>query len=199
MQEPNAPGAAELVQHHFREHRAVVARSFELLEEPIGLASAALIAGLSAGHKIIAFGNGGSAVEASHLAGELLGRYCFDRQPFPALALAGDPGVVTCISNDFGYPELFSRQLDALAQAGDVAVAFTTSGKSENVLRGLRTAHGRGATTIALTGVAGLADGTADIQLAVPSKATSHIQEIHLMVVHIWCAAIDQALGRRTD
>ncbi len=196
MQEPNAPDAAELIRKHFREHQAVVARSLELLEEPIGFASAALIAGLSAGHKIIAFGNGGSAVEASHLAGELLGRYSFNRQPFPALALASDPGVVTCISNDFGYPEVFSRQLEALAQAGDVAVAFTTSGKSENVLRGLRTAHDRGATTIALTGVAGLADGTADIQIAVPSKATSHIQEIHLIVLHIWCAAIDQALGR---
>jgi D-sedoheptulose 7-phosphate isomerase len=199
MQEPNAPGAAELIQHHFREHQDVVARSLELLEDPIGLASAALLAALSTGHKVIAFGNGGSAVEASHLAGELLGRYNFNRQPFPALALAGDSSVVTCISNDFGYLEVFSRQLEALAQAGDVAVAFTTSGRSENVLKGLRTAHDRGATTIALTGVTGLADASADIQIAVPSKATCHIQEIHLMVLHIWCAAIDQALGRPTD
>jgi D-sedoheptulose 7-phosphate isomerase len=199
MQEPNAAGAAELIQQHFREHQAVVARSLELLQEPIGFASAALIAALSGGHKVIAFGNGGSAVEASHLAGELLGRYNFNRQPFPALALAGDSGVVTCISNDFGYPELFSRQLEAFAQAGDVAVAFTTSGKSENVLRALGTAHDRGAATIALTGVAGLAGAAADIQIAVPSKATSHIQEIHLMVLHIWCAAIDRALGRPTD
>ena len=199
MQEPNAPGAAEQIQRHFREHQAVVARSLALLEEPIVVASAALIAALSAGHKILAFGNGGSAVEASHLAGELLGRYSFNRQPFPAIALASDSGVVTCIANDFGYPEVFSRQLEALAQVGDVAVAFTTSGKSENVLRGLRTAQRRGATSIALTGVAGLADGTADIQIAVPSEATAHIQEVHLIILHIWCAAIDQALGRGTD
>lgn len=191
---------SELIQHHFREHQAVVARSLELLEEPVGVASTALIAALSAGHKIIAFGNGGSAAEASHLAGELLGRYSLNRQPLPALALTGDPGVVTCISNDFGYGDVFSRQLDALAQAGDVAVAFTTSGKSENVLRGLRSAHARGATTIALTGIAGLAaGGTADILIAVPSKATAHIQEIHLIVLHIWCGAIDLALGRQTD
>lgn len=198
MQEPNGLGAAEKIHRHFREHQAVVARSLALLEEPMVAASAALIAALSAGHKILAFGNGGSAVEASHLAGELLGRYSFNREPFPAIALASDPGVVTCIANDFGYPEVFSRQLEALAQAGDVAVAFTTSGKSENVLRGLRTAQRRGARSIALTGVAGLANGSADIQIAVPSEATAHIQEVHLIILHIWCAAIDQALGRGT-
>ncbi len=199
MQVPNAPGADELVQSHFREHQTVVARSLERLQEPIRSGSAALIAALRAGHKIMAFGNGGSAVEASHLAGELLGRYSLDRRPLPALALPSDPGVVTCIANDFGYPEVFSRQLEALAQAGDVAVAFTTSGRSENVLRGLCSARARGATTIALTGMAGLAVGTADIQIAVPSNATSHIQEIHLIVLHIWCAAIDLHLGRHAD
>ena len=157
MQEPNTPGADELVQSHFREHQAVVARSLELLQEPIRVGVRCAHRRTRAGHKIIAFGNGGSAVEASHLAGELLGRYSLDRRPLPALALPSDPGVVTCIANDFGYPEVFSRQLEALAQAGDVAVAFTTSGKSENVLRGLCSAQEQGATTIALTGMAGLA------------------------------------------
>ena len=199
MPKTTSLGTAELIQQHFREHQAVVARSLELLEEPIGFASSALIAALAAGYKILVFGNGGSAVDASHLAGELLGRYSFNRQPFPAIALGSDPGVVTCIANDFGYADLFSRQIDALAQTGDVAIAFTASGKSENVLRGLVTARTRGASTIALTGAAGLANGSADIEIAVPSKATAQIQEIHVIVLHIWCAAIDQTLGRRTD
>jgi phosphoheptose isomerase len=179
---------------HVSEHQAVVARSFEILHEPIAQASTAIIAALSTGHKIIAFGNGGSATAASHLAGELLGRYSVDRRPYSALALGSDPGVVTCIANDFGFEELFSRQLAALSQPGDVAIGFTTSGKSENVRRGLRTSLSRGVKTIALTGAAGLSDCPVNIEVPVPSAATAHIQEVHLMVVHIWCKAVDELL-----
>jgi D-sedoheptulose 7-phosphate isomerase len=151
---------------------------------------------LREGHKVIAFGNGGSATQASHLVGELLGRFKATRQPFPAVVLSSDPGTVTCIANDFGFDALFERQAQALAQAGDVAVGFTTSGRSENVRRGLEAARARGAITIAVTGRAGLVGGEADHVLAVPSDSTAHVQEVHLMLLHVWCIQIDEALGQ---
>ena len=144
---------------------------------------------------IIAFGNGGSSTQASHLAEELVGRYKKTRRPFPAISLSSDAGTVTCISNDFGYETLFERQIEAFARPGDVAVGLTTSGKSENVTRALRVAKVRGATTIALTGEAGLIGVDADHVLAVPSADSEHIQEVHLMLLHLWCAAVDDALG----
>jgi len=192
-------GAKEVMLGHFREHQAVVIGSLDLLREPIERAGDALIEALSKGRKIIAFGNGGSAAQASHLAGELLGRYSFSRRPFPAVTLCCDPGVVTCIANDFGYSELFSRQVEALANTGDVVIAFTTSGTSENVLRALKSAQARAAFTIALTGAAGLSEANADIVVSVPSTSTAHIQELHLIVVHIWCRYIDQTIGQPTD
>ena len=181
---------------HFAEHARVVERSLAQLQEPANEVARVLIAALGAGQKVIAFGNGGSAAQASHLVGELLGRFALTRQPFPAIALAGDAGTVTCIANDFGYDVLFERQVQALAQAGDVAFGFTTSGRSENVRRGLMAAHARGAVTVAVTGAAGLIGGTADHVLAVPSDVTAHVQEVHLMLLHIWCIHIDEALGQ---
>jgi D-sedoheptulose 7-phosphate isomerase len=125
----------------------------------------------------------------------LLGRFSKTRQPFPAIALAGDSGTVTCISNDFSFDVLFERQIQALVQPGDIAIGFTTSGKSENVRRGLVAAKERGATTIAVTGAAGIVGATADHVVAVPSDSTAHIQEVHLMLLHIWCVYIDEILG----
>jgi D-sedoheptulose 7-phosphate isomerase len=154
-----------------------------------------MVEALKNGNKIIVFGNGGSAAQASHLVGELLGRFSATRQPFPAIALASDSGTVTCIGNDFGFDALFERQVQALASPGDVAIGFTTSGRSENVRRGLAKAGERSAVTVAVTGAAGLVDGTADHVLAVPSNSTAHIQEVHLMLLHVWCIYIDGELG----
>ena len=183
------------IAEHFAEHRRVLERSEELQRgaEEVGRV---LVKALDEGHKIIAFGNGGSATQASHLVGELLGRFAATRQPFPAIALASDAGTVTCIGNDFGYEVLFERQVQALAHAGDVAIGFTTSGRSENVRRGLRMAVERGAIAIAVTGAAGLVDGSADYVLAVPSDVTAHVQELHLMLLHVWCIYIDDVLGK---
>lgn len=182
---------------HFASHQQIVEQSFEQLEQRVEEVARVLIESLRTGKKLIAFGNGGSATQASHLAGELIGRFAQTRQPFPAIALASDPGTVTCIGNDFGYEMLFARQIHALAQPGDAAIGFTTSGRSENVLRGLTAAKERGAITVALTGAAGLTEGvTADHLLAVPSEKTAHIQEVHLMLLHVWCIYIDEALGR---
>ncbi len=185
----------ETIAAHFAAHRQVVEQSLRELHVVAGQVADVLIEALRRGNKVIAFGNGGSATQASHLVAELLGRFVATRQPFPAIALACDAGAVTCISNDFGFDALFERQVMALAQTGDVIVGFTTSGRSENVRRGLAAAHGRGAITIALTGSAGLSNGTADYIVAVPSDFTPAIQEVHLMLLHAWCHCIDEALG----
>lgn len=184
------------IAEHFASHQRVVERCFEQLLGEAEAAGRALTDALRAGRKVIAFGNGGSATQASHLVGELLGRFKVTRQPFPAVTLSSDPGTVTCIANDFGYDALFERQAQALAEAGDVAVGFTTSGRSENVRRGLDAARAKGAITVAVVGGAGLVGGTADHVLAVPSDSTAHVQEVHLMLLHVWCIHIDDALGR---
>ena len=175
---------------HFENHRQTIERSLPALKDAIHKTGAIIIDALKAGRKVLVFGNGGSASQASHLAGELIGRYSRTRKPYPAVALVGDSGVLTCIANDFGYEALFERQVEALAQAGDVAIGFSTSGKSPNVLAGLRAARRQGAVTIALAGSTGLA-GEADHVLAVPSATTAHIQEVHLMILHLWCELLE--------
>ena len=185
-----------LIEGHFNASREVVARSAEALRAPAEEVARVLVAALAGGGKVLAFGNGGSATQASHLVGELLGRFKMTRQPFPAIALASDAGTVTCISNDFGYDELFERQVEALARPGDIAFGFTTSGRSENVRRGLEKARGRGAVTVAVTGAAGLVGGHADHVVAVPSDVTAHVQEVHLLLLHVWCIYVDEQLGR---
>lgn len=184
------------IAEHFASHQRVIDESVAQLAEPAEEVARVLIRALGAGRKVIAFGNGGSAAQASHLVGELLGRFNATRQPFPAVALASDAGAVTCIANDFGYDVLFERQVRALAEPGDVAFGFTTSGRSENVRRGLAEAQRRGAVTVAVVGRAGLVGGSADHVLAVPSDQTAHVQEVHLMLLHVWCIYIDEALGR---
>jgi D-sedoheptulose 7-phosphate isomerase len=140
---------------------------------------------------MLAFGNGGSATQASHFVEELIGRFKETRRPLPAISLVADAGVVTCIANDFGYGALFERQVEGLAVTGDAVVGITTSGRSENVLRGLKAAKKKGAITIALCGKQGLEGGAADHVVAVPSEEGAYIQEVHLMLIHVWCIAID--------
>ena|SRR5579871_3689044 len=181
------------VAEHFSAHEDVVRRCYDELIAAAEAAGRAIVSALQGGHKVIAFGNGGSATQASHLAGELIGRFKKNRQPLPGIALVADPGAVTCIANDFGYAALFERQVEALLGSGDVAIGLTTSGKSENVLRGLAAAKKRGGVTIALTGEAGLSGGSADHVMRVPSSATAAIQEVHIMLIHAWCVAIEAA------
>jgi len=182
------------VANHIVEHLEVAAISFQLLRPQIVATADIMINGLTLNRKLMAFGNGGSATQASHLAGELVGRFSkAPRRPLAAIALGADSGVVTCIGNDFGYESLFERQIEALAQPGDVAIGFTTSGKSENVRRGLSMAAKKGAISIALTGAAGLESGFADHILKVSSTSTACIQEVHLMIIHVWCLCIDAA------
>lgn len=180
---------------HFREHQKVIEACVASLQPASDSVAAALISCIGRGGKILAFGNGGSATQASHLVEELIGRFKETRRPLPAISLVGDSGVVTCIANDFGYGALFERQVEGLAQRGDAVVGITTSGSSENVLRGLKAAKEKGAITIALCGRNGLKDGDADHVVAVPSDEGAYIQEAHLMLLHVWCIAIDALIA----
>ena len=164
-----------------------------LLSERIAASGNAIIETLREGKKVLIFGNGGSAATAQHLAGELAGRYKAERIPLAGIALTADSSLVTCIGNDYGFEQIFSRQIQALAQPGDMAIGITTSGRSANVLAGLRTAKDLGLQTIALTGQAGLQDLSCDYVLDVHSPATAHIQEEHDAILHAWCELIDGA------
>ena len=155
----------------------------------------ALSRALKGGKKILFCGNGGSAADAQHIAAELVGRFCQEREALPAIALTTDTSILTCLGNDYGYDRIFSRQIEALGQAGDVLVALTTSGNSQNILAALQAAKSKGVRTIVLTGKdGGKARGLADIALVIPSSNTQRIQESHITVGHILCSLIEQAL-----
>jgi D-sedoheptulose 7-phosphate isomerase len=151
---------------------------------------------LMQGNTIFWCGNGGSASESSHLAVELIGRYKNNRRPLPSISLNSDTSAITCIANDFGYDEIFARQLEGLAKQGDVLVALSTSGKSENILRALRKAKDLGVTTIALLGKGGgEALNTSDYAIVVDSSETARIQEIHLLIGHTFCEFAEMEMG----
>ena len=179
---------------HFSAHQKVIEACIASLQPAADAAADAIISCLGRGGKVLAFGNGGSATQASHFVEELIGRFRETRRPLPAISLVGDSGVVTCIANDFGYGALFERQVEGLATIGDAAVGITTSGKSENVLRGLRAAKDKGAVTIALCGKNGLQGFDADYVISVPSENGAYIQEVHLMLIHVWCIAVDATI-----
>ena len=146
-----------------------------------------------AGGRLYAFGNGGSAADAQHLAGELAGRYRRERRPLPATALSVDPSVVTCIANDYSFDDVFARQVQAHVREGDVVVGYTTSGRSENVVRALRAAREAGAATIVFSGRdGGPAAELADHAFVVPSESTARVQEMHLLLMHLIVERVDE-------
>jgi D-sedoheptulose 7-phosphate isomerase len=152
------------------------------------------------GNKVILFGNGGSATDASHIAAEFVNRFLIDRPPLPAIALNTDIAVLTSISNDFGYDQIFSKQLTALGHEGDVVIGISTSGNSPNVIKALDVAKKNGMRTIVLTGgTGGKMTNLADYTFVVPSKHTPHIQETHITLGHIICQLVDEELfgGKR--
>jgi D-sedoheptulose 7-phosphate isomerase len=159
-------------------------------------AAGAITASLRQGGKVLVFGNGGSAADAAHTAAELVGRFMRQRPGYAAVALTTDSCVVTAVANDYGYDQVFARQIEALGQRGDVVLGITTSGSSPNVIRGLETARARHLTTIALTGKDGGAAGrAADIHINVPSDATPHVQEVHMALLHIICDLVESGLS----
>ena len=157
-----------------------------------------LVERLSAGNKILSCGNGGSAADAQHLSAELLCRFEIERPSLPAIALTTDTSTLTAVSNDCSYNQIFAKQLSSLGNEGDILVAISTSGNSENILEAIKMAHQRKVTVIALTG----RDGgkiarilsPSDIEIRVPSDVTARIQEVHLLCIHCFCEFIDKLM-----
>ena len=159
--------------------------------------SALLANRLRAGHTLFTCGNGGSAADAQHLAGELVGRFLRDRAALSAIALTTDSSVTTAIANDMGYDSVFRRQVEAHGRPGDVAVGITTSGRSPNVVQALQLARERGLVTLGLTGGGGgRLVGAVDYLIDVPHAETARIQEVHTMVVHVLCQIVEEAMPR---
>ena len=159
-------------------------------------AADAIVKSLRLGGKVLVFGNGGSAADAAHTATELVGRFVRERRGYAAIALTTDGCVLTSVSNDYGYDQLFARQIEALGRPGDVALGITTSGTSANVVCGLQTARTLQLTTIALTGRdGGPAGRAADIHVNVPSEVTPRVQEVHMALLHIVCDLVEKDLS----
>lgn len=178
---------------HFEKHAQVAQKTLAELGETIGEVARVLIGALENGNSLLLCGNGGSAADAQHIATEITGRYLRERKAMPAIALTTDTSALTAIGNDFGFEQIFARQVEALATPGDVFIGISTSGNSGNVLEAFRAAEERGCVTIALTGRdGGRARDVATHSIIVPSDQTPHIQEMHIMIAHILCDLIDQ-------
>jgi D-sedoheptulose 7-phosphate isomerase len=183
------------IRHAFQDSISVKQAFVERYADPIAAAAKVMIAAFKKGHKVLLFGNGGSATDASHLAAEFVNRFQRDREGLPALALTCDQSVITSISNDYDYQEIFSRQLRALGRKGDVAIGISTSGNSPNVLRAIEAAKPLGLVTIGFTGKDGGKLATmVDHAFIVPSNLTSRIQETHITLGHVLCELVEDAL-----
>lgn len=182
---------------HFDEHAAVM-RSSAALAPKIAAASARLAQAIAAGNKILVCGNGGSAADAQHFSAELLGRFERERPGMPAIALTTDSSTLTAVANDYGFEDVFAKQVAALGRPGDALIAISTSGNSANVLAAVRAAHINGVSVVALTGRAGgeiaRALNADDVELRVPAERTCRIQEVHALIVHCLCDLIDAEL-----
>ena len=177
-------------------HESVVRRIDGVLERPFVDLVDGVAACLREGGKILLFGNGGSAADCQHIATELAVRYTVDRPALAAIALTTDTSNLTAAGNDLGFDRIFERQVEALGRAGDVAIGITTSGTSPNVVRGLSAARRLELVTVALTGRdGGDLPGAVDHCLVVPSETTARIQEVHLLIGHMLCGALERELG----
>ena len=166
------------------------------ISEPFKILLRASVKAVSNGGKIVFFGNGGSAADAQHLATELTVRYINDRPPIPAIALNTDTSSLTAVSNDFGFEDVFARQVDALVKEEDVVIGISTSGDSENIVRALNRAKKKGAVVAGFSGCGGgRMLGLANPLLIVPSEQTARIQEMHILIGHMLCGALEQELS----
>jgi D-sedoheptulose 7-phosphate isomerase len=174
---------------------AVHERLREANLQPVADAAAAILAASTGGSKVLVFGNGGSAADAQHLATDLVGRFQRERRALAAVALTADSSLLTAVANDYAFDRVFVRQIEALGIRGDLAFGISTSGRSTNVVEGLRAARARGLTTIALTGRdGGPAGALADIHINVPDPSTARIQEAHRTLIHAICELVEREL-----
>ncbi|MEL7311660.1 MAG: phosphoheptose isomerase [Pseudomonadota bacterium] len=186
------------IQNHFESSIETKRKSLDALPQAILDGAELMIAALTNEGKILSCGNGGSAGDSQHFSSELLNRFEMERPGLPAMALTTDSSTLTSIANDYAYEEIFAKQVKALAKSGDILLAISTSGNSENVCRAIHAAHENGASVVALTGrnggkMAPLLAGN-DVEIRVPDENTARIQEVHLLIIHCLCDWIDQRL-----
>lgn len=183
---------------HFNESAELKIQAATALAHPISEAIELMFMALSNGNRILACGNGGSAAHAQHFSAGLVGRFERERLPLPALSLSTDPSVLTALGNDYSFAEIFSKQVQAYGQAGDVLLAISTAGNSANVMMAIETAQERDMRVVALTGKGGGAIASllsdADVHVCVPDDRMTRIQEVHLLIIHCLCDGIDVAL-----
>lgn len=188
----------ERVQQIFADSIEVKNQSAIVLPELIASSASLMADSLIAGHKILSCGNGGSAGDAQHFSAEMLNRFEMERPPLPAIALTTDSSTITSIANDYHYDEIFSKQIRALGNKGDILLAITTSGGSPNIVTAIEAAHEREMFVILLSGKNGGSAATklaeTDIELRVPSDSTARIQEVHLTIIHCLCDLVDKKL-----
>ena len=187
--------AAQLIDQFVGESLRVKNEFFRVNKDTIARTVETIAHGLRNGHKVLFFGNGGSAADAQHLAAELVGRFGPNRSPLPAISLATDTSVLTAVGNDYGYDKVFARQIEALGQSGDIAIAISTSGNSPSVLAAIDVARSKGLFTIGFTGeTGGKMKDRVEVLFRVPSRETPRIQETHVMLGHILCELVDREL-----
>ena len=194
----SATGVASMGYFHeeFDDHQAAVDQARAALAEPFSQLLAACLTAIRNGNKLMLFGNGGSAADAQHIATELTIRYIKDRAPIAAIALTTDTSALTAAGNDLGFDQIFARQVAALGKPGDVVIGITTSGTSPNVVAALETARAMGIVTAAFTGRdGGVMPTLADVALIVPAQSTRRIQEVHILIGHLLCGALETELG----
>jgi D-sedoheptulose 7-phosphate isomerase len=185
-----------LLNRSLQEHLEAIQALIDSKLNEIEQAGLLIVETLAAGNKILLCGNGGSAADAQHIAAELVGRYEQQRRSFPAMALTTDTSALTALSNDYGFEEVFARQVQGLAGAGDLLIGISTSGKSPNIMKAVEQAQAMKCKTIALTGFSGepLASHC-DLAVIVPSDRTSRVQEAHITIGHLWCEMVDKLLA----
>ncbi|WP_448699625.1 D-sedoheptulose 7-phosphate isomerase [Mucilaginibacter sp. AW1-3] len=183
------------IKNSFDEHAKLVELSLTKLADDIEKVSAIVTDSIKNGNKVLLFGNGGSAADAQHIAAELTGRFVKERRGLPAIALTTDTSALTAIANDYGFDRVFQRQVEALANSGDVLIGISTSGNSKNVLNALRAGKTKGCKIIGLSGnTGGEMTPECDVNIVVPSNVTARIQEIHILIGHILCAIVDDII-----
>ena len=184
----------KMIQAELTAHQETIAATIAKLVPNIALAAQMMVETLQSGHKILLCGNGGSAADAQHIAAELTGRYKSERKGLPCIALTTDTSALTAISNDYGYARVFDRQVEALAHSGDLIIGISTSGNSDNIISALNLAKSLGCKTLGFSGRSGgKMNESCDLNLVVPSEDTPRIQEMHILIGHILCQAVDDS------
>jgi len=181
-----------MIVEQLKDHQEVIQKVIDTLVPDIEKACELITSTIKNGNKVLIAGNGGSAADAQHIAAELSGRFVKHRKALPGIALTTDTSALTAIANDYGYDYVFARQIEALAHPGDLFIGISTSGNSEVVLRAFSTAKELGCTTLGLSGRdGGKMNGLCDLNIIVPSDVTARIQEMHILIGHILCQAVD--------